>query len=73
MKAYAKYWGGKPYFTTVELPVITRLVLQQLQFNSGQLAAILHDLPSSAVKSYLGNDEVQQLHAAVDDLRVPLR
>jgi peptide/nickel transport system substrate-binding protein len=55
LKAYDKYWGPQPYFTTVELPVITDSSSQQLQFNSGSLAAILHDLPSSAVGSYLKN------------------
>ena len=29
----------------------------QLQFNNGQLAAILHDLPSSAVEQYLNNSK----------------
>ena len=55
LKSYDKYWGAKPYFTTVDLPVVTDSSSQQLQFNNGQIAAILHDLPSSAVKSYLGN------------------
>jgi peptide/nickel transport system substrate-binding protein len=55
MKAYDKYWGGIPYFSTVEMPVITDSSAQQLQFNNGQLAAIIHDLPSSAVSSYLTN------------------
>ena len=35
--------------------MITDSSAQQLQFNNGSLAAILHDLPSSAVTSYLGN------------------
>jgi peptide/nickel transport system substrate-binding protein len=55
MKAYPKYWGGEPYYTTVELPVIDNTSSQQVQFNSGSLAAILHDLPSSAITSYLNN------------------
>jgi peptide/nickel transport system substrate-binding protein len=55
LQAYDKYWGAKPYFSTVDLPVITDSSAQQLQFNNGQVAAILHDLPSSAVTSYLGN------------------
>jgi peptide/nickel transport system substrate-binding protein len=55
LKAYDKYWGTKPYFTSVDFPVITDASAQQLQFNNGQIAAILHDLPSSAVASYLGN------------------
>jgi peptide/nickel transport system substrate-binding protein len=55
LTAYPDYWGAKPYFEKVELPVITDVSAQQLQFNNGQLAAILHDLPSSAVQSYLDN------------------
>jgi peptide/nickel transport system substrate-binding protein len=58
LKAYDKYWGAKPYFTTVELPVITDSSSQQLQFNNGSLAAILHDLPASAAKSYLTNKKI---------------
>lgn len=55
LKAYDKYWGPKPYFTSVDFPVITDASAQELQFNNGQIAAILHDLPSSAVASYLGD------------------
>ena len=55
LTAFGDYWGTKPYFEKVELPVITDVSAQQLQFNNGQLAAILHDLPSSAVQSYLDN------------------
>ncbi|MBX7450307.1 ABC transporter substrate-binding protein [Mycolicibacterium sp. 3033] len=55
LTAFGDYWGTKPYFEKVEMPVITDVSAQQLQFNNGQLAAILHDLPSSAVQSYLDN------------------
>jgi peptide/nickel transport system substrate-binding protein len=58
MKAYPRYWGPKPYFTTVNLPVIDDSSSQQLQFNKGALAAIVHDLPEPAVKSYLANKSV---------------
>ena len=57
LKAYPDYWGKKPFFTTVDLPVITDSSAQQLQLNSGSIAAILHDVPSSAVESYLGNEK----------------
>jgi len=59
LKAYDKYWGTKPYFTDVDLPVITDSSSQQLQFGKGQLAAILHDLPASAVASYLKNPAIK--------------
>ncbi|WP_241249546.1 ABC transporter substrate-binding protein [Rhodococcus sp. X156] len=55
LKAYPGYWGKKPYFTDVELPVLTDTSAQQLQFKNGQVAAITHDLPSSAVESYSKN------------------
>jgi len=55
--SFADYWGPKPYFEKVEMPVITDTSAQQLQFNNGQLAAILHDLPSSAVEQYLNNSK----------------
>jgi peptide/nickel transport system substrate-binding protein len=52
LKAFPQYWGTKPYFSTVDLPVIDDSSSEQLQFNKGSLAAVLHDLPESAVKSY---------------------
>ncbi|HYR16896.1 MAG TPA: ABC transporter substrate-binding protein, partial [Mycobacterium sp.] len=55
MASFGDYWGPKPYFEKVDMPVITDTSAQQLQFNNGQLAAILHDLPSSAVGQYLNN------------------
>jgi peptide/nickel transport system substrate-binding protein len=55
LKAFPRYWGGQPYFTTVNLPVIDDSSAQQLQFNKGSLAGILHDLPESAVRSYLAD------------------
>ncbi len=57
LTAFGDYWGTKPYFEKVELPVITDVSAQQLQFNNGQLAAILHDLPSSAVGQYLNDSK----------------
>jgi peptide/nickel transport system substrate-binding protein len=55
LKAFSRYWGPKPYFTTVNLPVISDSATQQLEFDKGALAAIMHDLPESAVRSYLRN------------------
>lgn len=59
LKAFPDYWGKKPYFTDVDIPVITDSSSQQLQFGNGDLAAILHDIPSSAVKGYLDNKKIQ--------------
>lgn len=59
LKAFDRYWGDKPYFQTVEIPVVTDSSSQQLQFSKGELAAITHDLPTSAVASYLANKNIK--------------
>ncbi len=58
MTAFEDYWGPEPYFTEVNIPVITDSSSQQLQFGEGELAAILHDLPTSAVASYLADESI---------------
>jgi peptide/nickel transport system substrate-binding protein len=55
LRAFSRYWGRRPYFTTVNLPVISDSATQQLEFNKGSLAVIMHDLPESAVRSYLAD------------------
>ena len=64
LASYPQYWGDKPYFETVEIPVITDVSAQQLQFNNGQIAAIMHDLPSSAVEQYLNDDKYCLLYTS---------
>jgi peptide/nickel transport system substrate-binding protein len=59
LKAFDKYWGGAPYFTDVDIPVLSDSSSQQLQFTKGQLSAVLHDLPSSAVAAYQKNTAVK--------------
>ncbi|HEX6393762.1 MAG TPA: ABC transporter substrate-binding protein [Acidimicrobiales bacterium] len=52
LSAYPGYWGSKPYYTTVDLPVIDNINTEELEFQHGQIAAILHDLTSQAISSY---------------------
>jgi peptide/nickel transport system substrate-binding protein len=59
LQAFSQYWGKKPYFTTVDIPVITDAATQQLKLNKGDLAVIMHDLPESAVRSYMHNASVK--------------
>ena len=58
MKAFPQYWGNKPYYTTVNIPVIDNLSTQEIEFNSGQLAGILHDLTAPAVAQYRADKNV---------------
>ncbi|OPX11355.1 ABC transporter substrate-binding protein [Mycobacterium sp. AT1] len=55
LSAFADYWGKKPYYETVNVPVMTDSSAQQLALESGTIAAILHDIPSSAVNTYTSN------------------
>jgi peptide/nickel transport system substrate-binding protein len=59
LKAYDRYWGKKPYFTSVDIPVETDSSTQQLLLNKGKLAVIMHDLSESAVQSYRKNSAVK--------------
>jgi peptide/nickel transport system substrate-binding protein len=59
MQAFPQYWGKQPYFTTVQMPVITDAATQQLQLDRGDLAIIMHDLPESGVRSYLRSSAVK--------------
>jgi peptide/nickel transport system substrate-binding protein len=42
MKAYPKYWGKQPHFSTVEFKQIPNFTTQQLELRSGQLDLLIH-------------------------------
>jgi peptide/nickel transport system substrate-binding protein len=58
LQAYPGYWGAKPYYTTVDLPVIDDLSTEEIQFNDGALAGILHDLTTTAAVQYQNDSKV---------------
>ncbi|MGA2303650.1 MAG: ABC transporter substrate-binding protein [Acidimicrobiales bacterium] len=58
MKAFPQYWGSKPYYTTINLPVIDNLSTEEIEFNDGQLDAILNNLTTSAIAQYSRNSKV---------------
>ena len=58
MKAFPQYWGPKPYYTTIDLPVIDNLSTEEIEFNDGQLDAILNNLTTSAIAQYSRNSKV---------------
>jgi peptide/nickel transport system substrate-binding protein len=59
MKAFPQYWGAKPYYTTINLPVIDNLSTAEIEFNNGTLDAILHDMTSSVITQYKANSKVK--------------
>src|SRR6476469_2702802 len=69
MASFPDYWGPKPYFEKVELPVITDTSAQQLQVYHVQLAGILHYLPSWAFEQYINNPKYSHysLLAVIDN------
>jgi peptide/nickel transport system substrate-binding protein len=58
MKAFPQYWGPKPYYTTINLPVIDDLSTEEIEFNDGQLAAIMHDMTTSVIAQYKNKPNV---------------
>ena len=69
LSAFADYWGKKPYYTTVDISVIADTTAQQLQLDTGSIAAILHGIPSSSFESYQSNSKFTSyiLPTAVSD------
>lgn len=65
LQAYPGYWGAKPYYTTVNLPVIDDLSTQEIQFDNGQLAGILHDLTTTAAVQYQHSSQVRSYQLPV--------
>lgn len=65
LQAYPGYWGAKPYYTTVNLPVIDDLSTEEIQFNNGQLAGILHDLTTTAAVQYQHSAKVRSYELPV--------
>ncbi len=59
LKAYPKYWGQKPYYTTVDIKVIPSITTQLLELQSGQLNGILHNIPTTAIASLKANKAVK--------------
>jgi len=55
MQAFPQYWGKQPYYTTINMPVIDNFNTEELEFENGQIDAILHDLPSQAIDSFSKN------------------
>lgn len=52
LKSFAKYWGKKPYYTSVNFPVVDNLNSQEILLQNHSIAAILHDLTAQAINSY---------------------
>jgi peptide/nickel transport system substrate-binding protein len=58
MKAFPQYWGPKPYYTTINLPVIDDLSTAEIEFNGGQLDALLQGMTTSVIAQYKSNSKV---------------
>lgn len=53
LKAFPRYWGPKPYYTTVNISIMPNMSTQQLELQRGQLSIIMNDyLPGPAVQAF---------------------
>lgn len=70
MTANTHYWGARPQFTTIELPVISATAVQRLQLDSGQLDMVLHGFAKGDYEAVArgANTEVLQKNALVKAL-----
>ena len=59
LSANPKYWGPKPYFTTVNIDMIPSFSTQELKLKSGDLDLMTHGIPSADVTSFSKNSKLQ--------------
>lgn len=55
LKAYPGYWGPKPYYTTIDLPIVPSITTQQLELQTGQVTIIEHSLPTRSATTLRSN------------------
>jgi peptide/nickel transport system substrate-binding protein len=59
MKAFDKYWGEKPWYTTVDITQIPSFTTQQLELRSGTLDVLMHGVITSALPSFKNDSKFQ--------------
>ncbi len=59
MKAYDKYWGDKPWYTTVDITQIPSFTTQQLELRSGTLDVLMHGVITSALPGFKNDSKFQ--------------
>lgn len=55
LKYYPKYWGPKPYYTTIDISVVPSITTQELELEHGSLDVIEHSLPTRTIASFEHN------------------
>lgn len=49
------YWGPKPYYTTIDLPIVSDISTQQLELETGKADVLLTGLPTRTIPSLRSN------------------
>lgn len=71
LSAFNRYWGPRPWYTTVNISIIPDTSTQQLELQQGQLTAILNDfLPAPAIASLRKDRQFQVVE--VPTLQMPM-
>jgi peptide/nickel transport system substrate-binding protein len=58
LKYYPGYWGPKPYYTTIDLPVVSNVETQQLELETGKASILLGGMPTRTVSSLRSNKKL---------------
>lgn len=59
LRRFPGYWGSKPSFARIEIPVIADIGNQRLQLESGDLDMIVSGIPAGEVKTLESNPELE--------------
>lgn len=57
LKAFSKYWGSKPYYTTIDISQIPDFTTQELDLRSGTLNIMLHGVLPADLKQFENNPQ----------------
>lgn len=58
LRYYPDYWGPKPYYTTIDLPIVSDVSTQELELETGKAAVLLGGLPTRTVTSLRSNKKL---------------
>jgi peptide/nickel transport system substrate-binding protein len=72
LKSFPKYWGSKPYYTTVDISQIPDFTTQELDLQQGTLDVMLHGVLPSDLKQLFKNNPKFTVHEFPSIVRLNL-
>jgi len=72
LKYFSKYWGSKPYYTTVDISQIPDFTTQELDLQSGTLNVMMHGVLPADLKQLFASNPKYTIHQFTSIVRLNL-